>query len=76
MFEPSIQPDSAHERTCGACGERKPVEEFYKDGTNNDGSTRYRRDCKECYRQSRLLSRQAKRVPAPKRRPAAKRRKK
>lgn len=68
MFEPSILPDTENERTCGTCMERKPTDEFYKDGTSSDGKPRYRRDCKDCYRRSRLLSRQAKRVPQKKKR--------
>lgn len=57
-------------RQCGNCNEVKEVTEFYKDGLDHNGNTRYRRDCKDCYRLSRLLSRQAKRpvAPAPRRR--------
>lgn len=62
IFEPTlIPPDHDHERTCGACNQRKSVDEFYKDGKDTAGLPRYRRDCKDCYRKSRLNSRKAKR---------------
>lgn len=58
MFEPTDIPrDADDERTCGNCLERKHVSEFYKDGKDADGNIKYRRDCKECYRVSRLMSR-------------------
>lgn len=61
MFEnQTIEPDNDTHRTCGNCMTRKPVEEFYKDGTDKEGKPRYRRDCKECYRVTRLTSRHAK----------------
>lgn len=41
-------------RQCGTCGEVKPVSEFYKDGRDSKGNIRYRRDCKECYKMTRL----------------------
>ena len=47
--------DTDTHRVCGCCGELKPVEEFYKDGKYSDGKIRYRRDCKECYKQTRLF---------------------
>lgn len=56
-----IKPDGDGYRTCGSCGERKSVSEFYKDGKDGDGNPKYRRDCKECYRIGRLKSRKAKR---------------
>ena len=37
-------------KVCSSCGELKPVSEFYKNGRNVDGSPRYRRDCKSCYK--------------------------
>lgn len=43
-------------RTCGTCGETKPLDQFYKDGKDNKGRVRYRRDCKDCYKQARILS--------------------
>lgn len=61
MFEESRE--NKGERVCSSCEESKPVSEFYKDGTNSEGEPRYRRDCKECYRVTRLKSRQAKRAP-------------
>lgn len=50
MFEESKL--EGHKR-CGTCLEEKPVEEFYKDGKDKDGNTRYRRDCKKCYKEVR-----------------------
>lgn len=46
--------DSDTHRVCGTCGERKPVEEFYKDGKDSHGNPRYRRDCKDCYKVARI----------------------
>jgi hypothetical protein len=64
-FEPAeIPKDAEGMRTCGCCLESKPVTEFYKDGTDNEGKPRYRRDCKVCYRVTRLSSRRVKRKPA------------
>ena len=50
MFEESVKEGY---RRCGTCMEEKPLDQFYKDGKDKDGNTRYRRDCKECYRKSR-----------------------
>ena len=47
--------DTDTHRVCSACGELKPVEEFYKDGKDSHGNVRYRRDCKECYKQLRIM---------------------
>lgn len=47
--------DTDTHRVCGTCGLLKPVEEFYKDGKDRSGKTRYRRDCRECYKKQRLL---------------------
>lgn len=58
-----------NERTCGTCEETKEVSEFYRDGTDGEGNTKYRRDCKECYRKTRLMSRR----PAPKPKPRGRR---
>lgn len=46
--------DTDTERVCGTCGQLKPVSDFYKDGRSSDGSTRYRRDCKDCYKKTRI----------------------
>lgn len=46
--------DTATHRVCGCCGELKPVENFYKDGKDNQGNVRYRRDCKDCYKVTRV----------------------
>ena len=46
--------DTDTERVCGCCGATKPVTEFYKDGKYSDGRIRYRRDCKECYKATRM----------------------
>ena len=46
--------DTDTHRVCGTCGQLKPVEEFYKDGHDRNGKPRYRRDCKECYKVTRI----------------------
>lgn len=46
--------DTATHRVCGTCGQLKPVEEFYKDGKDKNGKPRYRRDCKDCYKATRI----------------------
>lgn len=45
--------DTETHRICGACGELKPLEEFYKDGKDGNNRTKYRRDCKACYKVAR-----------------------
>lgn len=47
--------DTDTHRVCGTCGEKKPVECFYKDGKDHTGKIKYRRDCKECYKKTRLM---------------------
>jgi len=47
--------DTDTHRVCGTCGELKSVDCFYKDGKDHNGKTRYRRDCKDCYKQTRLI---------------------
>lgn len=47
--------DTSTHRVCSYCGELKPVTEFYKDGLDSKGNTRYRRGCKECYKIQRML---------------------
>lgn len=39
---------ATHKR-CTFCGEVKPIEEFPKNGVDNQGNQRYRDDCKTCY---------------------------
>ena len=46
--------DTETHRVCGTCNELKPVEDFYKDGKDNHGNIKYRRDCKECYKATRI----------------------
>lgn len=46
--------DTDTHRVCGTCGELKPVECFYRDGKYSDGRTRYRRDCRNCYKKTRF----------------------
>lgn len=46
--------DTDSHRVCGTCGELKPVSEFYRDGVDKDGSIKYRRDCKDCYKVTRI----------------------
>ncbi|MNB86391.1 hypothetical protein D3C75_333340 [compost metagenome] len=60
-----IQVDADGERTCGTCLMRLPLTKFYKDGKDADGCDKYRRDCKDCYRKNRLMTRRAKRQPEP-----------
>lgn len=47
--------DTETHRVCGACMKLKPVSEFYKDGKDSNGNTRYRRDCKGCYKKTRVV---------------------
>lgn len=56
----SLIPDTADLRTCSSCNTQKPFAEFYSDGTDRHGVKRCRRDCKECYRITRLRSRRQK----------------
>jgi hypothetical protein len=53
MFSILIKNTETH-RVCGTCNELKPVEDFYKDGKDNHGNIKYRRDCKECYKVTRI----------------------
>lgn len=46
--------DTETHRVCGTCEILKSVEEFYKDGKDSHGKTRYRRDCKDCYKKIRI----------------------
>ncbi len=47
--------DTETHKVCSSCNELLTIDNFYKDGTNKrDGTTRYRRDCKECYKASRM----------------------
>ena len=48
--------DTDTHRVCGTCGELKPVTEFYKDGKDKYGKTKYRRDCKACYKRTRIAN--------------------
>ena len=47
--------DSDTHRTCGTCGKTKEFDQFYKDGKDSHGRVRYRRDCKDCYKRTRML---------------------
>lgn len=47
--------DTDTHRVCGSCGILKPVTEFYKDGKDRNGKIKYRRDCKECYKHTRIV---------------------
>ena len=46
--------DTETHRVCGTCNELKPLSEFYKDGKDSSSNVRYRRDCKQCYKKTRL----------------------
>lgn len=60
IFEPSLlAPDTDETRTCGNCQKSLPTTSFYRDGSSK-GVIKYRRDCKDCYRKSRLMGRRAK----------------
>lgn len=48
--------DTDTHRVCGTCGKVKPLEAFYRDGKTVDGIERYRRDCKVCYKKTRIES--------------------
>lgn len=63
LFEPTYvsDRDTDTHRVCGTCGELKPVTEFYKDGKTRDGTIKYRRDCKACYKKTRLYEERIKR---------------
>lgn len=58
MFEKTEQESDV--RKCYSCNELKTLENFYKDGTHKDGTTRYRRDCKTCYRKTRMATKKPK----------------
>lgn len=47
--------DTDTHRVCGTCGQLKPVSDFYKDGHDSHGKIRYRRDCKDCYKKTRII---------------------
>ena len=46
--------DTDTHRVCSTCGELKPLSDFYKDGKDAYGKTKYRRDCKQCYKDTRM----------------------
>lgn len=52
--------DSETHRICGTCGESKPFDQFYKDGKDSSGKIKYRRDCKDCYKRTRITETAAK----------------
>ncbi len=52
--------DTETQRVCGTCGKLKDVSAFYKDGKDSNGKTRYRRDCRECYKKTRIAERKYK----------------
>ena len=54
--------DTDTHRVCGTCGELKPLSEFYKDGVNKNGQVKYRRDCKDCYKKTRIYSARKKQI--------------
>ncbi len=53
--------DNEERRTCGTCGELLPRDQFYRDGKDSKGNIRYRRDCKDCYKRTRMLEDKMKR---------------
>ena len=48
--------DTETHRVCGTCGELKPITEFYKDGVDKYGRQKYRRDCRICYKHTRIAN--------------------
>jgi hypothetical protein len=46
--------DTDTHRVCSTCDELLPLKEFYKDGKDRQGNTKYRRDCKWCYKKTRM----------------------
>jgi hypothetical protein len=59
-----VTDDVVPTRKCGNCEEEKPVTEFYRDGEDPDGNTKYRRDCKLCYKITRSEEMAAKKAKA------------
>lgn len=45
--------DTATHRVCGTCQKLLPLDMFYKDGKDAEDNVRYRRDCKDCYKEAR-----------------------
>jgi hypothetical protein len=56
----TIVEDSDTHRICGTCGESKPFDKFYKDGADRHNKPKYRRDCKDCYKRTRITEQKAK----------------
>lgn len=54
--------DTETHRVCGTCGVLKPLSDFYKDGKDKNGNIKYRRDCKECYKLTRIKNARRKNV--------------
>lgn len=54
--------DTETHRFCSRCQKLKPLHEFYKDGKDGKGEVKYRRDCKECYKRQRIVSRKARKI--------------
>ena len=54
--------DTKTHRVCGTCGKLKPLSDFYKDGKDKNGNIKYRRDCKECYKLTRIKNARRKNV--------------
>lgn len=54
--------DTETHHICGTCGKLQLLSEFYKDGKSRDGKIKYRRDCKDCYRRTRLRESRAKKA--------------
>lgn len=54
MFESNGEAFVTGMRKCGMCGETKSVDNFYRDGKDGRGNIRWRRDCKDCYKVTRM----------------------
>lgn len=53
-FESNVEALETGMRRCGTCGEVKSVDKFYRDGKDGHGRPRWRRDCKDCYKITRI----------------------
>ena len=46
------KPKTSYYQICSRCGEELPLAMYYKDGSTKTG-TRYRKECKACYKKRR-----------------------
>ena len=55
-----LQNETSSTRLCGTCGFPLDLSMFYRDGKDRDGNTKYRRDCKDCYKKIRMAEKRNK----------------